>query len=213
MARSEADVEIEVEKLIGRGPSCNVFLVHSTQNFLVDAGIDTVQRILERIEKVSLDRIILTHRHVDHVANAKELSETLDVPLYAPEKEAEALRSGDDRTILGSNFGKKLPPLEVNDLTEEEYTGFQILETPGHTEGSISLYEPEKKILFSGDTVFSHGSVGRTDLPTGDREQLMNSVKRLSELDVNSLYPGHMSPVEKGANEHIKRALDHLKYM
>ncbi len=205
--------EVEVKKIVGRGHSCNVFMVRSDRNFLVDAGIDSIQRIVKAAEEVSLDRIILTHRHVDHVADAEELSEKLDAPLYAPPKEAEALRSGDDRTVLGSSFGRKIPPMEVEDLSETEYSGFQVLKTPGHTEGSVSLYHPEQKILFSGDTVFSHGSVGRTDLPTGDREELVNSVNKLSELEVEALYPGHMSPVEKGGGEHIQRALDHLKYM
>ena len=204
---------IEVEELIGKGYSCNVFLVRSSRNFLIDAGIDSVQRIIEAAEETSIDRIILTHRHVDHVADAEDLSEKLDAPIYAPLEEAEALRSGDDRTVLGSTFGRKLPPMEVNDLTESEYSGFQILKTPGHTEGSISLYHPDNKILFSGDTVFSHGSVGRTDLPTGDREELLGSVKTLSDLDVDSLYPGHMSPVSKGADKHILLAKKHLKYM
>lgn len=205
--------EIEVRKIVGRGHSCNVFLVQSAQNFLVDAGLNSVQKIAKIVGDTSLDRILLTHRHIDHVGDARKLSEKLDVPLYAPPKEAEALRSGDDRTVLGSSFGKKLPPMDVNDLTETEYSGFQILETPGHTEGSISLYEPDEKVLFSGDTVFSHGSVGRTDLPTGDTERLKASVKKLSDLEVNALYPGHMSPVEKDGDQHIQRALDHLNYI
>ncbi|MFP4609351.1 MAG: MBL fold metallo-hydrolase, partial [Candidatus Aenigmatarchaeota archaeon] len=160
-----------------------------------------------------LDIIILTHRHVDHVRDAERLSEELKVPLYAAEKEAEALREGDDRTVLGSDFGRKIPPLEVKTLEEKEYSDFKVLHTPGHTEDSISLYHPEEKILLSGDTVFSHGSVGRTDLPTGDMRALQESVGRLAEFEVNSLYPGHMSPVEKGAHEHIKRALNNLRYL
>jgi len=204
---------LEVRKIVGGGHSCNVFVVQSTQNFLVDAGMDSVERIVRATEDISIDRIILTHRHIDHVADAKELSEELEIPIYAPPSEAEALRSGDDRTVLGSNFGRKLPPLDVEDLVETEYSGFQVLKTPGHTEGGISLYEPDEKVLFSGDTVFSHGSVGRTDLPTGDREELLGSVKKLSKLDVKALYPGHMSPVEKDGEKHIQRALDHLKYL
>ncbi|MEF8874359.1 MAG: MBL fold metallo-hydrolase [Candidatus Thermoplasmatota archaeon] len=205
--------EVAVHTVTGRGYSSNVFLVESEKDFLVDAGMGNSDRIMDLAEEVSvkLDRLILTHRHVDHVGDARELSEGLNVPLYAPEKEAEALRSGDDRTVLGSNFGKKIPPLDVKTLDEDEYSNFRILHTPGHTEGSISLYHPNENILLSGDTVFSHGSVGRTDLPTGDKNELLESVERLSELEVDSLYPGHMSAVEKGGSDHIKRALDHLR--
>ncbi len=205
--------EVTVHSVMGRGYSSNVFLVEAEKDFLVDAGMGISNSIINTVEETSvdLDRIILTHRHVDHVGDAQELSEELRVPLYAPEKEAEALRSGDDQTVLGSNFGRKIPSLDVKTLDEDEYSNFQILHTPGHTEGSICLYHPEDKILLSGDTVFSHGSVGRTDLPTGDMKELTGSVEMLSELKVESLYPGHMSAVEKGGSDHIKKALDHLR--
>ncbi len=206
--------KIEVYSLVGRGYSSNVFLVKAEDDFLVDAGLNISNEVIDTAEKSGLDvdRIILTHRHADHVGDAEVLSEELEAPLFAPEKEAEALRAGDDRTIMGSNFGKKIPPLEVEDL-EKNYSGFRVIDTPGHTAGSICLYHLDEKILFSGDTVFSQGSVGRTDLPTGDREELKKSVKRLSELDVRSLYPGHMSPVEKEGNDHIERALKHLRFL
>ncbi len=207
--------KVNIHEVLGRGYSSNVFFVESEKNFLVDAGMGISTQIVNQVRKVSEDihRIILTHRHVDHVGDAKKLSQDLNAPLYASEKEAEALRSGDDRTVMGSNFGRRIPPLEVNKLDEREYSGFKVLKTPGHTEDSICLYHPGEKILLSGDTVFSHGSVGRTDLPTGNSKELQGSVERLSRLDVNSLYPGHMSVVREGAHDHIQRALTGLKFL
>ncbi len=203
--------DMEVQEIIGRGHSCNVFIVQADENFLVDAGMGMSKRILKKASDLHIDRIILTHRHIDHIGDAKELSEKLEAPLYASEKEAEALREGNDPTVLGRSFGKNPPPLDVNTLEKDKYSGFEILSTPGHTEDSICLYHPEEKILLSGDTVFSNGSVGRSDLPTGDKDELVGSVEKLSELEIDSLYPGHMSVVEENASEHIERSLKNIK--
>jgi len=70
----------------------------------------------------------------------------------------------------------------------------EVLETPGHSPGSICLYYPEKRALFSGDVIFQDG-IGRTDLPGGDSRQLKESIKRLTCLDVEYLLPGHGEPV------------------
>ena len=67
---------------------------------------------------------------------------------------------------------------------------FRVLHTPGHSPGSICLYWPREKALFAGDLIFSQG-VGRTDLPGGDGEELKGSIKKVSELDVEVLLPGH----------------------
>lgn len=67
----------------------------------------------------------------------------------------------------------------------------RVIHTPGHTPGSICLYEAQSKSLFSGDTVFPYGSVGRTDLPGGSSRDLIRSISRLVKLDVSVLYPGH----------------------
>lgn len=203
---------VEIDSFIGRGFSSNVFVVKGKRNFLLDTGMGNMDAIIDHIQEndIDLDRIILTHRHYDHTANAKEISEELQVPLYSSELEAEALRKGDDRTIISSNFGKEMPSMEVKDLEEDSYAGFRILSTPGHTDGSISLYQPTEKILFSGDTVFSRGGIGRTDLPTGNMSKLRASLNKLSEFDVESLYPGHGPKVEDGGNRHIEMSLRNI---
>lgn len=203
---------VKIKSVIGKGNSSNVFIVKSEKNFIVDAGLNVSQQVLDKVDDVEIDRIILTHRHIDHVGDAKKLSEKLDAPLYAPQKEAIALREADEKTILARSFGVDFQPLEIKEL-EEEYSGFKILSTPGHTEDSICLYHKDEKILFSGDTVFANGSAGRTDLPTGSKEQLIESIERLNNLDIESMYPGHMSVVNDNASEHIDRTLRFLKMM
>ncbi len=214
-SKSSLRYMVEIVSFCSMGFSSNVFIVRGEKTFLVDAGIDTTKSILQHVESedLELDRIILTHRHYDHTADVEELSKSLNVPIYASEPEAEALRAADDRTIIASAFGRDMNPLDVEILEEDEYAGFRIIQTPGHTDGSISMYHPEERILLSGDTVFPDGGVGRTDLPTGDMEQLVNSVKKLLELDVDSMYPGHGHVVKSDAKNHIERALRFISYL
>ena len=188
-----------------------MFFVEAEENFLVDAGMGIADRVKKSISEFKIESIVLTHRHIDHVADAEKLSNEFDAPLYAANKEAKALREGDDRTILSSSFGKSLSPLEIKTLEIDTFSGFEVLLTPGHTEESVCLYHKDEKILFSGDTVFSNGGVGRTDLPTGDRKKLLESIGRLNKLEVDSIYPGHMSIVDKNAGTHIEQSLNNLK--
>ena len=206
---------VEIVSFLSMGFSSNVFIVKSDENFVVDAGIDTADRIVRYVESEGIDihRIILTHRHYDHTADVGRLSQLLQVPIYASEPEAESLRRADDRTIIASAFGKQMEPLEVSTLDEEHYAGFQILRTPGHTDGSISLFDPKEGMLISGDTVFPDGGVGRTDLPTGDMKELIDSVKMLDGLEPRSMYPGHGRAIKEDAGKHIKMALRFISYL
>ncbi|MFO8109589.1 MAG: MBL fold metallo-hydrolase [Thermoplasmata archaeon] len=200
---------VEIESFIGGGFSSNVFLVKADKNFLVDTG--TSAGILQRLY-CEVDRIIFTHRHFDHTGGAPKILDSLDLPMYAHPLEAEALRNGDDVSIISRSFGKKMPELPVKDI-EDEYCGFRIIHTPGHTDGSICLYHPSEKILISGDTVFPGGGVGRTDLPTGSMSELVNSVKMLTGYQVDSIYPGHMMAVEENGDKHIELSLRNISYL
>ena len=90
---------------------------------------------------------------------------------------------------------------------------FQFLYTPGHSPGSICLYDQKTRSLFSGDTVFSYGSFGRYDFPGGSLSMLKQSIKRLAELDVEILASGHMTPVTRMANESIKLSYRNISMM
>ncbi len=205
---------VEIKSFICSGFSSNVFVVRSEQNFLVDVGIGTVAKVQKYLKEndVIIDRIILTHRHYDHTADAKEMSAEIGAPLFASPSEAKALIEGDDHTIISTAFGRSMPKLDVKTLTSDSYAGFKILSTPGHTDGGISLYHPEEKILISGDTVFPSGGVGRTDLPTGNITHLKESVEKLTKIEVESLYSGHGPVVSEGAGRHIRRSLKFLEY-
>jgi glyoxylase-like metal-dependent hydrolase (beta-lactamase superfamily II) len=109
-------------------------------------------------------------------------------------------------------FGERAPPVPATRLLNDgdRVGGLLVIHTPGHTPGGICLYDTEARDLISGDTVFTDGGFGRTDLPGGDETALRHSLERLGALDVKGLYPGHGSPVERGGSRHIAAAREFL---
>jgi glyoxylase-like metal-dependent hydrolase (beta-lactamase superfamily II) len=87
----------------------------------------------------------------------------------------------------------------------------EVMETPGHSLGSLCLYERNEKILFSGDTIFPDGNIGRTDMYGGDTAELIRSIERLTNLDVNTIYPGHMDITNRDVKRQIQMSLRFAK--
>jgi glyoxylase-like metal-dependent hydrolase (beta-lactamase superfamily II) len=112
-------------------------------------------------------------------------------------------------------LGEKLGPLEPTrllhdgDRIELGSLLLDVIHTPGHTQGSICLYDNERSLLFSGDTVFCD-DIGRVDLPTGNQGAMTNSLKKLTKLKLDKLLPGHGPIVDEGAHAHIMSALESL---
>jgi glyoxylase-like metal-dependent hydrolase (beta-lactamase superfamily II) len=211
---------MQVQLIADPAYDSNMFLIASETPILIDTGTglspeSCIQSISKFIEVRSIDRIVLTHRHIDHVGGAKPLSEACEAVLYASRDETPSLLSGDQGTTAASMFGKRLEKLDVKaiDYGEDIKIGqekLNVIHTPGHTKGSICLYEESTKSLFSGDTVFSHGGVGRWDFPTGNLDQLIESVRKLSKIPVENLYPGHGPIVQSNAYLHIEASLRSL---
>ncbi len=147
------------------------------------------------------------------MGGANEIARETGAVVRASEEEAAPLIAGDDTTIGGSWIGRPLAPLEVEPLAydtrlEAGAAPWKVLHTPGHTIGSLSLFHEDSGALISGDTVFTNGSVGRWDLPTGDFDALVASIKALEKLSPAHLYPGHGPYSEGDAAEHIRMALE-----
>lgn len=147
-------------------------------------------------------RILLTHGHFDHITGAESLKGLTGADIYAHENEVDLLRDPDLNASAIMGYEVRLEPdILLKDKEEFEAAGmtWQVIYTPGHTGGGVCYYLKDKGILFSGDTLF-HESVGRTDLPTGNHEQLMESVNgRLLVLpDETEVYPGHGRPTTIG---------------
>lgn len=202
----------------GAGCDSNIFLVTGTQPILVDTGSGLrSSKIIKEIEEVTdhISKIILTHCHFDHAGGAAELSKHFNAPVFIHKLDAAAVRNGLVKETAADMFGCEMPATEVVELQGSETidTGeyrFDVLYTPGHTAGGISLFDRANQILFSGDTVFAEG-VGRWDFPTGDLSCLKRSVHRLAELDASYLYPGHGPCVKGSANSKIANALMYVE--
>ena len=112
------------------------------------------------------------------------------------------------------HFGARSPGIVPDTILHDgdRIGSLRVIHTPGHTPGGICLYDPEAKLLFSGDTVFTGGSFGRYDFPGGDRKALGASIERLAALDVEGLYPGHGEPALRGGGRHIAAAREALRY-
>ena len=154
---------------------------------IIDPGAES-NTILNYIESNNLSpvAIFLTHGHFDHCMALDEVAGATGVPIYISEKELDHSGQG-GRHKLDSNgqlsFYVEGDVIKIGDLD------VIVLETPGHSPGSVTLKCEDA--LFTGDTLFC-GDCGRTDLPGGSRETILQSLRRLAELDGNfEVYPGH----------------------
>jgi len=172
---------------------------------IVDPGGD-VPTILDAISQsgITIEKILLTHGHIDHAGGAAELREKLGVPIEGPHPEDLFLLEGlaqsgaqygmvDARPVTPDRWLKEGDGVTVGDLT------FAIYEAPGHTPGSVVFFNAENRFALVGDVLFK-GSIGRTDFPRGDHAALIRSIKeKLYPLgdDVICL-PGHGQPCQIG---------------
>jgi len=208
-----------VRCLAGMDFDSNVYLLTGEDPILVDAGTgmhhqDIVRWLSFTARQSKVRRIVLTHRHYDHTGGAAALAKELRAEVLMHPGDAPAVWDGDVHQTLAYMFGAPGQPVPVTDLREGEVlsTGdasYEVLHTPGHTSGGLSLWDRENRVLLPGDTVFV-GGVGRWDLPSGNFEQLVGSVKKLLSLSPQELYPGHGDFCQKGAEGVILEAIKYL---
>ena len=162
---------------------------------IIDPGGE-VETLLAFINQQDLrpEWIVNTHGHADHILGNAELLQHYQIPLLINPRDRHMLTSAEDNlsAVLGCEFVSPdaTATLKAEDLLRLGNEGLTIIETPGHTRGGISLYV--KGLLFAGDTLFQ-GSVGRTDLPGGDFETIIASIKeKLLVLPEETIVlPGH----------------------
>lgn len=214
---------MKIYSIGGLGVGSNIYFIPDKVVTLIDAGtgreFNQVRKGLEDLGANirDIDLLINTHCHFDHVGGDRKLMKASNCILATHELTARALKSGDTEKTLAPFFSSSdLKPLKTSRILHEGNrvelgsVTLKVLHTPGHSEDSISLYEPREKVLFSGDVVFCTG-IGRTDLPTSDLMAMKKTLKRLSKLEVKGLYPGHGPHAEHYGHRHIKRGLELLQ--
>jgi len=181
------------------GPmEANCYILYSPDNkregLIIDPGAEG-SRLIKFIqkEKISILYIINTHGHPDHIGANRKLKEHTGAPILIHQYDAPMLAERDSvlSVIFPSEYSS--PPadnlIKEGDLIECAGMKLEVLHTPGHTPGGISLLTDDS--IFTGDTLFA-GSVGRFDLPGGSQEILLNSIDKILSLDENlTIYPGH----------------------
>lgn len=179
--------------------NCSIFGdEQSREAIVIDPG-DELSKITSVLEQhqLKVKAIIVTHGHIDHVAGAAKLRALTGAPVYMNEKDNVLLNSLDVQARwLGMEEAPERPEIDTpaNDGVSLKlgHADFNILTTPGHTQGSLSVWIPQEQKLVAGDTLFRE-TVGRTDLPGGDSRKLLASIKtQLLPLPEEAVViPGH----------------------
>ena len=182
--------------VVGRLQTNCYILASKSEALVVDPG-DEAPRILRYVNDLGakLKTIVATHTHFDHVLGVSELKTQTGAPFLIHKDDLEILESMQDRVQMFLGLKVSPPPKVDYFLKDGDSVIFggetlKVLHTPGHSLGSISLVG--NGYVFTGDALFNQ-SIGRTDLPGGDFETLINSIKnRLFSLDDGTMvYPGH----------------------
>ncbi|MCX8117656.1 MAG: MBL fold metallo-hydrolase [Desulfobacterota bacterium] len=183
--------------------NCNTYLIETDKIALIDPGhLHRLPNLFDQMERdgVSperIDLVIATHSHPDHLEGLEAFVERPVKIAMGLEEEGYLQGSGKH---LYEMMGHPLPSLRIDFFLKEGefFLGrerFFVYHTPGHSPGSLTLYWPAQKALFTGDLVFS-GGVGRTDFPGGNGKELMRSIERMARLEIEWLLPGHGEVVQ-----------------
>jgi len=220
-------------------PDSNVFVIGEKDSHdltLVDAGLMgkgsyKIKSILSEGYKLEdIKRIIATHVHVDHIGCLPELhNEIPGMELWVQKEEAVPLEEGDERDVYALEAFQEMCQRQYNlkpgyftSHVDCKLTGgekleiggmtWEVLHIPGHSAGSVALYEPVQKVLIPGDVVYADYGIGRFDVHRSSGSALKQSLQLLAELDVKILLPGHNRIIKDVKPGYIRNTLKQWEY-
>ena len=187
--------------------NCNSFYFGEPLNILFDPGLKNyTDQLLKNMEADGIDIetisfVLNTHCHPDHIDGTLNFTK-YEIPAGMHKDEIRFFQETGPQFF--QMMGIEFPEYKFDIELEEGYlkigdTELQIFKTPGHSPASVCVYWPEKKALVSGDLIFKE-NFGRVDFPGGSASQLKESIKRISQLDIEFLLPGHMDIVSGREN-------------
>ncbi|MCQ2436052.1 MAG: MBL fold metallo-hydrolase [Clostridia bacterium] len=189
------DIHVKSMLLAPIGTRC--YLVYSGRDAIVIDPASSPGLIIENaaLANVVVKAILLTHGHFDHIGAAKDIADKYGVPVYIGRADVAMLTN----PLLNASLACGMMPVSVSvptvgvddgDKLTICGTNVVVISTPGHTAGSVCYLIGD--CLFTGDTYFAHDCYGRTDLPTGDADELDRSLEKLSQyVSKYKVYPGH----------------------
>jgi len=216
-------------------PDCHMYLIGmpgSKDLTMIDAGLvgkwnNKIKSIRESgIDPADIKRVIMTHTHLDHIGCLPEVLRDLpDMELWVHAVEGAQLEEGDERTVYGMAMFKVMCQGQyrlkdgdykmkvhrrLDDSDELEIGGmaWTVIHIPGHSAGSIALYESNQKVLIPGDVVYADYDIGRYDLHGADPARHLDSITLLSELDVKMLLPGHNRIMNHVPDGYLRETLE-----
>ncbi len=177
----------------GVGLCSNVYLVDVVEPTLIDLGsfenTKDIIKVLKSLNYKAKDivNIVFTHLHPDHVGQPSKFE---NAKFFASKEEIDAFNKNPKGATIFDDAIKELRKIKLEPLGED-ISGMDVIKTPGHTIGSVCLWLPEQKVMFSGDTLFGEGVYGRVDLETSVPDKMRSSLEILNSLKFKVLCPGH----------------------
>lgn len=177
--------------------------------FLIDPGAEAEKLLNVIIENGwIIEKILITHGHFDHIGGVDEISQKLNIPYLAHKNSQNYLTDGNyNLSAFFVNEIKLNNALYVDEgqnivLEANPAVKLRVIYTPGHTQDAVIYYDMNNKLAFVGDTIFKN-TVGRTDIPGGNEQQLYQSIREkiFTLPDDTVLYPGHSEPTTVGAEK------------